>query len=412
MHASIIRNVPIFSTLPKSELRILAAGLKEKTYPAGTLLFREGEHGDNLYIVIEGKVAILKNMGTDNENLLGMRRSGECVGEMSLFNRDGLRTTCALTRSEVRVLEMTRASFNSLLRRQPTIAFEMLSVLGTRLKEAHNKSIRALEKKNRELSGAYTDLKYAQEQIIENETLERELNQARHIQESMLPKDLPQVDGFEIGARMVPARMVGGDFFDVIKLGKDHIGIVVGDVSGKGIPAALFMALTRSLIRAEARDHVTPERVIKRVNRHLLGMNANDMFVTILYGVLDINSREFTYVRAGHEPVLLCDEAGRIIPTDIKEGQLIGLFPNPVLEQQVVQLHPGSTMLLYTDGATDGQDCENAFFGMDGLESEMPKILKKPAQELCDSLVQRLENYQCEDPQADDITLVAVKSQA
>jgi sigma-B regulation protein RsbU (phosphoserine phosphatase) len=410
MHTSIIHNVPMFSTLPESELRILAAGLKEVFFPEGTYLFREGEYGDKLYIIIEGKIAVFKSVGTGNENLLGFRSPGDCVGEMSLFNRDGLRTTCALTRSNVRLFEMTRASFNSLLRRQPTISFEMLSVLSGRLKEAHSKSIRDLEKKNTKLLGAYTDLKTAQDQIIEIKTLERELDQARKIQESMLPKVLPQFDGFEIGARMVPARMVGGDFFDVIQLGPEHLGVVVGDVSGKGIPAALFMALTRSLLHAEARDNVPPVDVLKRVNRHLLGMNADDMFVTILYGVLDTKTREFSYVRAGHEPLILSDDAGRITPIEFKEGQMIGLFPNPILNQQSLILPKGSTMLLFTDGATDGQDCEKAFFGIDGLESEMPKILRKPAQELCDSLINKLEKFQCEGPQVDDITLVAVKS--
>jgi sigma-B regulation protein RsbU (phosphoserine phosphatase) len=171
-------------------------------------------------------------MDTPNERLVAVRGVGQFIGEMSLLNPDGLRTASARVRREAHLLELSRDDFNALLKREPSLAYEMLSVLSRRLREAHNASISELTEKNRQLTMAYEELKAAQEQIIEKKTLERELEQAREIQISMLPTLLPKLAGFDVGARMVPARMVGGDFY-VIRLGPDNLGIVIGDVAGK-----------------------------------------------------------------------------------------------------------------------------------------------------------------------------------
>src|SRR5262249_36384695 len=156
--------------------------------------------------------------------------------------------------------------------------------LSARLREADNATICELREKNRQLSEAYQSLQAAQAQLIEKEALERELQVARDIQEQMLPRALPAPPGFEVGARMVPARIVSGDFFDCIPLGPATAGIVVGDVCGKGVPAALYMALTRSLLRAEVSRNVSARAALQRVNRLLCEMNDTGMFVTLLYG--------------------------------------------------------------------------------------------------------------------------------
>jgi len=412
MDRTIISQVPLFSTLASGEIDALAAELKEVVYPAGTELFLEGDRGDKFYIVVEGQIEIVKALGTPNERLLASRGSGEFIGEMSLLNRDGLRTASARTPADTKVLEMSRMDFDNLLHREPSIAYEMLRVLSTRLRVAHNESIRDLKEKNRRLEEAYANLKAAQQQIIEKEILERELMQAREIQESMLPSVLPRFEGYDLGARMVPARMVGGDFFDLIPLASNKLGLVIGDVSGKGVPAALFMALTRSLLRAEASPSASPEKVLHRVNHHLMGMNARDMFVTILYGILDGERHEFAYVRAGHELPLVWEEDGQVITPPIGGGQLVGIFPNPVLETKTLTLNPGSTLLLYTDGVTEARNEQGEFFEDDGLKALVPQLLDRSAQGVCDALVEILTDYQGAAPQADDITLLAVRALA
>lgn len=410
MIKSIISRIPLFSTLPPEELDALVASLSEKVYPAQTVLFREGECGDKFYIVLDGQIAILKAMGSKDERLLGLRGVGDFIGEMSLLLQNGRRTASVRVHKDARLLEMTRAEFDALLNRVPTIAYEMLRVLSARLDEAHNKAIADLTKRNRELAEAYAELRAAQEQIIEKEILDRELVQAKEIQESMLPKALPSLENFEVGARMVPARMIGGDFFDVFSLDSDSLGIAVGDVSGKGIPAALFMALSIRLLKAEAHPDVSPEKTMLRVNQHLLEMNTKGMFVTLLYGILKQKTSEFTYVRAGHEYPLMWDQKHRLIPIDHNRGNPLGLFHSPLLDIQEIKVPRGSTLLLYSDGVTEAYNEEEKLFGMECIESIVPDLLENNAQTICDQILSKLNIYQGNLPQSDDITLLALKS--
>ena len=165
-------------------------------------------------------------------------------------------------------------------------------------------------------------LRDAKRQLLSQ--LERELEIARQTQQSILPETLPQRPGYDFGALMVPARAVGGDFYEFIELGKGRLAIVIGDVSDKGLPAALFMALTYSLIRAEAARTKPPRQVLANVNRYLLEMNASGMFVTLIYAVLDPASGRLDYARAGHPLPLLLDAGGAPIPVPVQTGQVLG----------------------------------------------------------------------------------------
>src|SRR3954452_791971 len=344
MDNTLLRHVPLFVSLPPNELADMAVSLQETSYPAGVVLFREGDYGDRFYIVLDGEIAIVKALGSDDERLLGRRGAGEFVGEMSLLSRDGLRTASVRVEADARVLELTRADFDALLSRYPPLAYEMLRVLSMRLRESHDAAIRDLHEKNARLAQAYADLQAAQARIIEQETLERELQLARETQESMLPRELPHLAGFDIGACMIAAHMVGGDFYDAFPLGPNRLGVVIGDVSGKGMPAALFMALVSSLLRAEAlRGDMTPEQALRIVNRHLLSRDAHSMFVTVLYGVLCRETHEFAFVRAGHEMPLLLDATGALLPPAVGRGHPIGLCPAPMLDVQTVLLPRGGT---------------------------------------------------------------------
>jgi phosphoserine phosphatase RsbU/P len=411
MDTTLLKHVPLFVSLPPGELADMAASLYETRYPAGVVLFREGEHGDRFYIVLDGQIAIVKALGTDDERLLGVRGAGEFVGEMSLLSQDGLRTASVRVEEDARVLELTRADFDALLHRYPPLAYEMLRVLSIRLRESHDAAIRDLHEKNARLAQAYADLQAAQARIIEQETLERELRLARETQESMLPHTLPRMAGFDIGARMIAARMVGGDFYDVIPLGPDSLGVVIGDVSGKGMPAALFMALVSSLLHVEALRSDTPEQALRSVNRHLLSRDTRSMFVTVLYGVLCRTTREFAFVRAGHELPLLLDADGALLSPPMGRGHPLGLFPNPMLDAQTVRLPPGGTLLLYTDGVTEAMDSRDELFGSERIITAVRAACEAGAQQLCDQLIQAVADYRGAAAQADDITLLAVRAQ-
>jgi serine phosphatase RsbU (regulator of sigma subunit) len=330
------------------------------------------------------------------------------VGELSLFSPGGQHTASVRAYTRLQVLEMTRTDFDALLHRHPSLAYAMVQTLGVRLIEAESGTIRDLRQKNQQLALAYQELAAAQAQVIEKEKLEKELDVARRIQSSLLPRTLPRRDGFDFGALMAPMSAVGGDFFDFVALGDDLIGIAVGDVSDHGVPAALFMAITVTLLRAEARRGVSPGAVLQSVGRQLLDVNDAEMFVTVLYGVLDCARREFTYARAGHEPPLLFDAQGEPVSVNRQRGQLLGIAPDPAVDEQQIALPPGGTLLLYTDGAREAGGPGGALFGAAGLHKAVrgPRL---PAQALCERLLTQVAAYRGPTPQQDDITLIAVQ---
>jgi serine phosphatase RsbU (regulator of sigma subunit) len=315
-----------------------------------------------------------------------------------------------MARSPLRLLEMARADFDVLLQHRPALAYEMVRVLSLRLDHSHNTTIADLREKNRQLAQAYEELKAAQAQIIEKERLEKELETARWIQQSILPRTLPSRPGFDFGAFLMPARAVGGDLFDFIPLSSQRIGVVIGDVSDKGVPAAIFMALTYSLLRAEAARWASPVRVLQATNRHLLGMNEAGMFVTVLYGVLDCRRGSFLYTRAGHELPLHFGPAGEVVAAERGIGQPLGLFDDPDLEERSISLEPGATLLMYTDGATDLMDPQGIRFGPDRLQEVAQASRSGSAQAICEQVWAALDQYRETAAQFDDVALIAIQA--
>jgi len=408
---AMIRQTPLFGSLSSVEIHYLAEIMREVQVPANTLLIQEGERGDRFYIITQGNVEVIKAMGTPDERVLNRRKAGDFLGEMALLDPDGLRTASIRTTTDVVLLEMDRTNFDALLQRRPALAYEMVRVLSLRLRDTDNTTINELREKNFLLARAYQELKEAQAQLVEKEKLEHELKMARWIQESILPHALPELPGYTFGVRFVPARAVGGDLFDFVPLGRDSLGIVIGDVSDKGMPAAIFMALTRSLMRAEAYRSNSPSRVLQRVNHHLLEMNEAEMFVTVIYGILDRKKDLFTYARAGHEIPLFINPAGELYQPAHGTGQPLGLFETPVLDEQTIPFALGSTMLMFTDGATDMTSPAGVSFGQERLRAAvMGGLACGTAQGLCDHVWTELYTYQAGCMQADDVALVAMRA--
>lgn len=415
---AMLARVPLFANLPTQEIQNLAATLTVRRVSDGTVLFYEGDAGQHFYIVREGALQVVKSIGTADERIINQRKPGEFIGEMSLFNLDGKRTASVRARGDTRLWEMTRAEFDALLARQPLLAYEMVRVLSNRLTAAHNNAMaelieinRSLEQKNVELARAYQELQAAQAQIIEKEKLERELQLAAQIQLSILPRALPQLPGYGFGAQIVPARHVGGDLYDFIPLSDDTLGIVIGDVSDKGVPAAIFMAQTHALIRAEARQNRSPRETLERVNCYLLEMNAQGLFVTVLYGILHRAARVFEYARAGHELPIIRRDDGTLFTPPQGEGAPLGIFDFVILDEASVTLSPGSTMLLLTDGVTEAMNPAREQFGIGRIQSVVEKNARDDAQALCDHMLRALEIFRGAAPVHDDITLVTIQAQ-
>ncbi len=405
-----LRGLPIFSALPDEEIEYLANRLRLVELAPGSIVLEENVADDYFLILLAGEVEIIKAMGTPDERLLGVRRGGTILGEMALFSEDKRHTASIRTRTETRMLAMSFSEFDALLERRPHLAYAIAEMISRRLEQSENATIIDLREKNRQLTLAYEELKAAQAAMIEKERLERELEIARQIQGSILPQQLPSLAGFEFGACMFPARAVGGDFYDFIPLSGGRLGLVVGDVTDKGVPASLFMALTYSLLRAEAQRSSTPSAALREVNRHLLDINSSGMFVTLLYGILEPDERRFTYARAGHPFPLILNQDYQPVPVVQGVGQPLGLFEGIRLDEQSLVLPPGSLVLVYSDGLTEAMNPA----GQEMSEGEVIEMLaglrQERTEDLCLRMWEQMKKFTGSDQQQDDFTVLVVRS--
>lgn len=409
MNKELLVQIPLFKTLPDSELENLAITLTVHEYAPGEVILREGESGDRFYIIIEGKVEAIKAWGSAEERVLGIRGQGQFIGELSLINRDGLRSATVRALDQVRLWEMKHAEFDALLERQPTLAFEVVRVLAGRLVASETATIHDLREKNQRLAEMYVALQAAQAQIIEKEKLEHELQMAYQIQMSILPRSLPQVAGYEFAATMVPARVVGGDFYDIFSLSSDKVGFMIGDVADKGMPSAIYMARAHAFLFAELNRDPSPVAVLKRVNRYLCQISTTPLFVTVLLGILDTGKGELHYGRGGHELPILASGKDQIERFPHNQGQLLGMLDDPMIDEQKLVIPPEGTVLLYTDGAADGRNAQGTSFGLNGVMETLRGIHTQTSTEICTALLKTITDYQQGTPQDDDITLVVIK---
>ncbi len=357
--------VPLFSSLPVDEVRLLGETLRHVDLPAQMIMMREGDYGEHLYVVLAGEIEVVKALGTDHERLLAISGPGEVVGEMSVLTHDRVRTASVRTRTPARLLEMSSADLDALLERQPRIAYQLLRMLSTRLRDVDDATIRDLQEKNRQLTQAYADLQAAQSRIVADvqtqARMDEEMRVARLIQRQFLPDDLPPVPGWRLAADYRPARAVGGDFYDVIPLTGGLLGLVIGDVSGKGVPAALIMARIQSVLRAEALHSSEPATVLEQVNRLIAADLPATMYVTCLYAVLDPAAGLLRYGNAGHLSPYMCTN-GEVIELRAR-GTPFGWFPDMTYQQHEVLLPPDAGLLLHTDGLVEAHGPDGAMFG-------------------------------------------------
>jgi serine phosphatase RsbU (regulator of sigma subunit) len=412
MDESAFRKIPLFRDVPATELFKLVKELPVEKYEAGSYLMREGESGEELYVVMDGALEIVLGAESPDELLLRTCGPGDYVGEMSLILPDGKRTATVRAKTSARTWVLSRVKFQEILKRWPMIAYSMVRILSQRLDATNEATFTDLTRKNHELQQAYNDLKAAQAGLIEKERLERELQVAATIQLSILPDQLPGLPGFEFGARILPARQVGGDFYDVFVFGKTRAGVVIGDVADKGVPSAIFMARTHALIMAEADTSLTPGEVLGMVNRHITQLEKSTQFVTALYGLLDAQNGEFAYARAGHEPPLMLLPDGSVERIPHGPGMSLGLWEGIVLDERKISLLPGSTLLLFTDGMTDCRDQHGEPFGLERIKATLGRLGGLPAQAVCDRLMDALRDYQGGAVPDDDVTLVAIHAEA
>lgn len=248
---------------------------------------------------------------------------------------------------------------------------------------------------------------------VEKGRLEREIQMARQVQVSLLPTQVPKIPGWEFVARWFPARLVAGDYYDFIDSPNGKLGMVVADVSDKGMPAALFMALTRSFVRSSMNASVPPEEGITRANRLICADAESGMFVTLFYAQLDPQADQITYINAGHNPPLFFQMGKRpgqgALSRLARTGMAMGVDEAAAYDKRTLLFKPGDFLVMYTDGVIDALNPEGISFGMEALERLTLENRDRSAEEMIAAIENEIQAFTGDAPLFDDITLMVVR---
>jgi len=413
-----LEQLPLFHEVAPTTIQNLVQSAEHVRLAPGETLFSEGDSGDDCYIVMAGDVDVIKALATETI-LLERCRPGAILGEMALIDNSP-RAASVRARTAATLLRITEAEFVTLMHANPTTAMALLRGGTTRLRQSNAQMLGGLEKKNLELASAYEELKSAQQELLRLERIERELAIARDIQRFFLPPNIPQPEGWQIVAFNQGALEVGGDFYDVIKLGGNKIGLVVADACGKGVPAALFVALTRSLLHSNAQSLAARPEIatdplalltaaITMTNNYISREHgASNMFTTLFFAAFDPQTGELAYVNAGHNPPIIINRTSRTLRYLEGTGLPLGIMEDLPYKAKSTILAADEYFLGFTDGATEAFNLAGEVFDDAALTNVLKTGDFHDAQSLLDSVWQAIESFVGEAEQADDITLLTV----
>ncbi len=255
----------------------------------------------------------------------------------------------------------------------------------------------------------YEELQKLYAAVKEKERLDSELTMAHTIQASLLPKRLPKIAGWEVAACWDAAREISGDFYDCFPVPGGRWGFVIADVAGKGVPAALFMALCRTLTRTFSMDGRSPREAIARVNDLIIADSYSEWFVTLFYGLLDPRWGILTYVNAGHPRPLWLRKKGKKIEKLTADGMALGVFEGITLEEKSVQLDPGDLVLFYTDGISEAMDTGGNLYGDRRVQAALTRFANQSPASVLNNLQKDVATFSKGRPQSDDLTALLLK---
>ena len=400
----LLKQTPLLSSAPECVLRELSAIARVIGVEAGEVLFEPGDCGSAMYIGVDGRVR-----AHDGDLVLNRLGPGAAFGEMSMLDSEN-RSASITAETDTSLIVLDQEPVREVLGREPEAMGFIIGVLCAKL---------------RDVVTDHTDRSH------HLQTLERELEIGRQIQAGFLPEHLPEVDGWQLSAYFLAAREVAGDFYDAFVVGgRSRIGLVIGDVCGKGVGAALFMTLFRSLLRASALageftrwsdasmafsglDEIPDDRVAIRntlmlTNNYITATHGKaNMFATVFYALLDPVTGKLTYANCGHEAPAIFSADGvraRLQPT----GPVLGVFPGLDIEVGEAQLQPGETLLTFTDGIPDAQRSDGERFGEQRLIDLLGHCHCGADQCLATVTDALCTFVDCNDP-FDDVTLLAAR---
>lgn len=397
-----------FSGVDNDTLLALKKVANRQSYPSKTILCRQGEKGHTFYIVVEGRVSVIQQIDVGEQRLLGILGPNAVFGEMSLID-DSPRMATVETLTPTTVLEIDENMFDRLMATSPAVAYRIIRNVLENARRSDQQSIKELQEKNISLEHAYETLQAAQAEIIEKERLDREIELAAAVQQNLLPGALPSFPDYHFAAYLTPARRVGGDFYDVIPIDDEHVGILIADVADKGFHAALFMAVTRTLFMQESKRSLSPGRVAQAVHQGMLAVaKTDDAFVTAFYAVLHRSSGLLTYVRAGHDRPLLF-RPGHKVTSLPGNGRFLGMLPDLELTEASIRLQPGDRLLLFSDGVPDAVNMADEPYGNNRLAEIMASVGELTASEIVSAIAKDVLVHCQEAAPFDDLTMVVVE---
>ena len=242
----------------------------------------------------------------------------------------------------------------------------------------------------------------------EKERVTAELDMARKIQADQLPSDFPKRKEFDVFASMTPAKEVGGDFYDIFFVDDDHLALVIADVSGKGVPAALFMMMSKNIIHNLASMGLSPKEVMERANRTICENNKQRMFVTVWLGILEISTGKITAVNAGHEIPMICQPDGKFGLFEEPHGVMVGVFSKTEYEQYEFALQKGGSLFVYTDGVEEAANADDKMFGTDRILQALNEVHSAQPQKLLGAVQENVDAFVGDAQRFDDQTMLGI----
>lgn len=332
------------------------------------------EAEDGMYIIISGSATVLSS----SNKIIGKMKSGGFVGEMALIS--GKKRSATVRADEpLQAVRISRALFNDVVKKNPDCYAVFMETLYANLTNV----------------------------ISEQQRLKAELDIAKKIQESSLPKKFDNL-GIEICATMTPAKEVGGDFYDIFKVDDRHICMLIADVSGKGISAALFMLMAKTVIKNYAKLNIPVNEVFEHANNELCENNDANMFVTSFMGILNTETGEFRYVNAGHNLPIILKEGSRAEFIQAKPGFVLAGMENIKYKESAMQLGKGDAIFMYTDGVTEAQDKNDELFSDERLLGlfETKAYNKMAVRDILADVHAEIDKHSFGIEQSDDITML------
>ncbi len=386
-----ISRLQLFIAIPYDVIEAAIVDTPLRTVPAGEVLLEPGQPNDAIHLLVSGRLRIHLDR-KDSADYIPIEEGG-CFGELSII--DGQPASAYVVADcSSRILTVPAKVFWERLARHPGVAHNLLRVLSERMRANGEIIVQRLEDKHN------LDL------------LQKELRIAHDIQMGMLPPGahlLGNHEGAQACGLMEPAKQVGGDFYDAFETHPGRLFFAVGDVSGKGMPAALYMARTVTQLRMEAVRLRSPAAILEAVNRALCRGNDTGMFVTLFCAVLDTRTGRLRHANAGHNPPLLLDAQGGAKMLEVAKGLVAGFVEDTRYRENTLHLDEGQSVLLYTDGVTEATNAADECYAETRLLDIAGSRRWQHPRELVEEVRADIARFVRQSPQADDITLLAIR---